>query len=150
MGRIGPNLAEGPQRQSYEGSASSPVLAILNRAEQLGGLALRKKYEEEYAQRSRRQGMRVASFGGADYAQYWQGVADALDKMQMQQEGSTGKYQANAPRVIEQQPREQVVTHRVAVGIGAGRSTTINTASAQDAAALVSLLRQLEADALRS
>ncbi|NUQ48527.1 MAG: hypothetical protein HUU27_01205 [Phycisphaerae bacterium] len=48
------------------------------------------------------------------------------------------------------QPREQITTYRVSVGIGAGRSTTINTASAQDANALVALLRQLESDALRS
>lgn len=48
------------------------------------------------------------------------------------------------------QPREQIITHRVSVGIGAGRTQTINTASAQDADSLVALLRQLESDALRS
>lgn len=150
MGRIGPNLAEGPQRQSYEGSATSPVLSILNRAEQLGGLELRKQFEEGYSNRARKQGMRVASFGMADYAAYWQGVNDQLDALQMQQEGASGRYQSNAPRIVEQQPREQVITHRVSVGIGAGRTTSINTASAQDASALVSLLKQLEADAMRA
>lgn len=150
VGRIGPNLAQGPQRQSYEGSASSPVLYILNRAEQLGGLELRKQFEEQYSNRARKQGMRVASFGMGDYAEYWQNVNDQLDQMQIEQERTSGRYQSNAPRIVEQQPREQVITHRVSVGIGAGRTTTINTASREDAAALVNLLKQLESDALRA
>lgn len=150
FGRIGPNLAQGPQRQSYEGSASSPVLAILNRAEQLGGLELRKQFEEQYSNRARRQGMRVASFGMADYAEYWQNVNDQLDQMQIEQERTSGRYQSNAPRIVEQKSREEVVTHRVSVGIGAGRTTTVNTASREDADALVNLLKQLESDALRA
>lgn len=150
FGRIGPNLAQGPQRQSYEGSAASPVLAILNRAEQLGGLELRKQFEEQYSNRARKQGMRVASFGMGDYAEYWQNVNDQLDQMQIEQERTSGRYQSNAPRIVEQQPREQVITHRVSVGIGAGRTTTINTASREDAAALVNLIKQLESDALRA
>ena len=150
VGRIGPNLAQGPQRQSYEGSASSPALYILNRAERLGGLELRKQFEEEYSYRARKQGMRIASSGLADYNAYWQNVNDQLDQMQIEQERSSGRYQSNAPRIVEQQPREQVVTHRVSVGIGAGRTQTINTASQQDATALVNLLKQLESDALRA
>jgi TP901 family phage tail tape measure protein len=150
VGRIGPNLAQGPQRQSYEGSAASPVLAILNRAEQLGGLELRKQFEEQYSNRARRQGMRVASFGMADYAEYWQNVNDQLDQMQIEQERTSGRYQSNAPRIVEQKSREEVVTHRVSVGIGAGRTTTVNTASREDADALVNLLKQLESDALRA
>lgn len=150
VGRIGPNLAQGPQRQSYEGSASSPVLYILNRAEQLGGLELRKQFEEQYSNRARRQGMRVASFGMADYAEYWQNVNDQLDQMQIEQERTSGRYESNAPRIVEQKSREEVVTHRVSVGIGAGRTTTVNTASREDADALVNLLKQLESDALRA
>ena len=150
FGRIGPNLAQGPQRQSYEGSASSPVLAILNRAEQLGGLELRKQFEEQYSSRARRQGMRVASFGMADYAEYWQNVNDQLDQMQIEQERTSGRYQSNAPRIVDQQPREQITTYRVQVGINAGRTQTINTASKADADALTALLRQLEADMSRA
>lgn len=48
------------------------------------------------------------------------------------------------------QPREQVTTYRVQVGTGAGRTQTINTASQQDADALVDLLRQLESDMSRA
>jgi len=70
--------------------------------------------------------------------------------MQIEQERTSGRYQANAPRIVEQQPREQVITHRVSVGIGAGRTTTVNTASREDADALVNLLKQLESDALRA
>lgn len=150
MGRIGPNLAAGPQRQSYEGSATAPVLSILNRAEQLGGLELRKQLLDTYNQRAKRQGMRLASTGMADYAAYWQNANDMLDRMQIEQEQSSGRYQSNAPRIVEQQPREQIITHRVSVGIGAGRTQTINTASQQDAAALVDLLRQLESDMSRA
>lgn len=48
------------------------------------------------------------------------------------------------------QPREQITTYRVQVGISAGRTQTINTASQQDADALVDLLRQLESDMSRA
>lgn len=150
IGRIGPNLAEGPQRQSYEGSATSPVLSILNRAEQLGGLALRKDLEARYAREGTSGQMSIASSGIARYNNFWQGVSDELDQMQIAQEQSTGRNQANKPRIVEQQPREQVITHRVSVGIGAGRTQTINTASQQDADALVDLLRQLESDMSRA
>lgn len=138
------------EKKGPTGPAESPVLAILNRAEQLGGLELRKQFEEQYSNRARRQGMRVASFGMADYAEYWQNVNDQLDQMQIEQERTSGRYQSNAPRIVEQKSREQVVTHRVSVGIGAGRTTTINTASREDADALVNLLKQLESDALRA
>lgn len=150
FGRIGPNLAQGPQRQSYEGSASSPVLAILNRAEQLGGLDLRNQYLDRYEREGNSGQMSLASTGLARYAAFWQSVSDDLDRMQIEQERTSGRYQANAPRVVEQQPREQVITHRVSVGIGAGRTTTVNTASREDADALVNLLKQLESDALRA
>ena len=46
--------------------------------------------------------------------------------------------------------REQVTTYRVQVGINAGRTQTINTASKADADALTALLRQLEADMSRA
>lgn len=150
FGRIGPNLADGPQREDYSGSASSPVLAILNRAEQLGGLAMRKQFEDEFQRRAKRQGMRVASFGGADYAKYWQGVNDRLDAMQIAQERASGRYESNKPRIVDQQPREQITTYRVQIGTGAGRTQTINTASKADADALTALLQQLEADMSRA
>lgn len=150
FGRIGPNLADGPQREDYSGSASSPVLGILNRAEQLGGLAMRKQFEDEFQRRAKRQGMRVASFGGADYAKYWQGVNDRLDAMQIEQERASGRYESNKPRIVDQQPREQITTYRVQIGTGAGRTQTINTASKADADALTALLQQLEADMSRA
>lgn len=150
MGRIGPNLAKGPQREDYSGSASSAVLSILNRAEQLGGLEMRKQFEEEYLRRAKRQGMRVASFGGADYADYWNKVSSDLDRLQIEKERTTGRYESNAPRVVERQPREQVVTHRVEIGHGPGARTTINTASQQDADALLGLIKRLQDDATRS
>lgn len=150
FGRIGPNLADGPQREDYSGSASSPVLGILNRAEQLGGLEMRKQFEDEFQRRAKRQGMRVASFGGADYAKYWQGVNDRLDAMQIEQERASGRYESNKPRIVDQQPREQITTYRVQIGTGAGRTQTINTASKADADALTALLQQLEADMSRA
>lgn len=48
------------------------------------------------------------------------------------------------------QPREQITTYRVQVGIGTGRTQTINTASKADADALTALLRQLESDMSRA
>lgn len=150
FGRIGPNLAEGPQRQDYRNGGSSPVLGLLNRAEQVGGLELRREIEKDQYRYFKRKGPRVASFGFADYADYWNKVNERIDAMQIEQERDSGRYAANAPRVVDQQPREQVTTYRVQVGTGAGRTQTINTASQQDADALVDLLRQLESDMSRA
>jgi len=144
------NLINGPQKQNYRNGGSAPVLGILNRAEQLGGLEYRKQLEDQAAQYFRRKGPRVASFGIADYNDYWQRISDQLDAKQIQKERETGRPEATRPQVVDQQPREQVTTYRVQIGTGAGRTQTINTASRQDADALVALLRQLEADALRS
>lgn len=138
------------QRKDLGGPAESPVLGILNRAEQLGGLEMRKQFEDEFQRRAKRQGMRVASFGGADYAKYWQGVNDQLDAMQIEQERASGRYETNKPRIVDQQPREQITTYRVQIGTGAGRTQTINTASKADADALTALLQQLEADMSRA
>lgn len=138
------------QRKDLGGPAESPVLGILNRAEQLGGLEMRKQFENEFQRRAKRQGMRVASFGTADYNRFWQSVSDQLDAIQIEQERASGRYESNQPRIVGQQPREQITTYRVQIGTGAGRTQTINTASRADADALTELLRQLEADMSRA
>jgi hypothetical protein len=84
------------------------------------------------------------------YAKEVRNLSDRLDKLQMKQERDSGNYETNKPRVVDQQPREQVTTYRVQVGVGSGRTRQINTASRQDADALVELLRQLESDMSRS
>jgi len=138
------------EKKGPTGPAESPVLGILNRAEQLGGLEMRKQFEEEFQRRAKRQGMRVASFGTADYNRFWQSVSDQLDAIQIEQERASGRYESNQPRIVGQQPREQITTYRVQIGTGAGRTQTINTASRADAEALTELLRQLEADMSRA
>lgn len=132
---------------------SSGEYEILVRAESLGGLALRKEMEQALERIGKRSSPGGVGLAGANprYAQMVNDIiVKRLDEIQLEQERASGRYESNKPRIVEQQPREQVITHRVAVGLGAGRTASINTASAQDATALVNLLRQLESDALRS
>lgn len=135
--------------KNLTGNFDSAALGILNRAESLGGLGLRKEILEEY-QRQFKDQMRVSSFGLADYNKFFQGVSDRLDQMQIQQEQASGRFEANKPRITGTAEREQVTTYRVQIGTGAGRTTTINTASQADANALTELLRQLESDMSRA
>lgn len=135
--------------KDMKGAFEAPALQILSRAERLGGLDLRKQIEADYQNQFKNQ-MRVSSFGIADYNKFFQGVSDRLDQMQIEQEKASNRFEANAPQVVGQAPREQVTTYRVQIGTGAGRTTTINTASQADANALTELLRQLESDMSRS
>lgn len=122
--------------------------ALLDRAERLGGLALRKEIEAEWQQK----GKSMSRMAGLDprYSKMLQRTVDRLDKLQMEQERASKKPLANEPRVTDSAPRETVTTFRVEIGTGAGRVAAINTASRADADALVGLLRQLEDDARRS
>lgn len=132
------------------GSFDAPALQILNRAERIGGLEMRQQIMEDYKRVFPKGAMRMASAGLADYNKFFQSVNDNLDALQVQQEKASGKFASNAPQVVGTTPREQVTTYRVQIGIGAGRTATINTASQTDADALVGLLQQLERDAARS
>jgi len=142
-----------PGKTSSYRLMSSGEYEILVRAESLGGLALRKEMEQALERIGKRSSPGGVGLAGANprYAQMVNDIiVKRLDEIQLEQERASGRYESNKPRIVEQQPREQVITHRVAVGLGAGRTASINTASAQDATALVNLLRQLESDALRS
>ncbi len=149
--RNGPNLAGEVERLDLSGSYEAPALAILDRAERLGGLGLRKEFEERYAAEVGNKGMRVAAFGLKDYSQFFQGLNDRLDQIQIEQERETGKYAANAPRVTDTAPNTSTTVYRVEIGErGSGRKTVINTADQSSASALVSLLQQFEEAASRS
>ncbi len=126
--------------------------ALLARAEQLGGLALRKEIEAELIRFGKRAGMGGVKLAGIDpsYNTNVQSLAARLDQIQIEKEAATGKYEADKPRITDSETRESVVTHRVSVGIGTGRTATVNTASKQDAEALINLLKQLESDARRA
>jgi hypothetical protein len=130
----------------------SGEFALMARAEALGGLEMRKQFEEELRGIQRRSGAGGVGLAGIDprYNEQVIKLRDRLDQIQIEQERASGRYAANAPQVTGSTPREQVTTYRVQVGTGAGRNTAINTASQQDADALVRLLQQLEADAMRS
>jgi TP901 family phage tail tape measure protein len=141
-----------PGKASSYRLMSSGEYELLARAEQLGGLALRKKYKADLKSIGK-----AAAPGGVGLAginpRYMEAVrklSDRLDAVQIKQERDSGRYETNKPRVVDQQPREQVTTYRVQIGTGSGRTQQINTASRQDADALVELLRQLEADMSRS
>ncbi|APR05636.1 phage tail tape measure protein [Thauera chlorobenzoica] len=122
--------------------------ALLDRAERLGGLALRKSIEAEWQQK----GKSMSRMAGLDprYAKMLQDTVERLDKLQMKQEHDSGRFNANDPRVTGSAPRETVTTFRVEIGTGAGRVAAINTASRADADALVDLLRKLENDMSRA
>lgn len=121
--------------------------AILDRAERLGGLQLRKQIEAEWDRwgKSRDAGVGLAGVPNA-YWQMLQGTVSQLDALQMQQEQASGKFEANSPQARD--TGTNVV--RVEIGTGAGRTTSINTASRGDADALVDLLRRLEEDKARA
>lgn len=123
---------------------------VFSRAEELGGMKLRKEMEQFFLNNGGKSP--VAGMAGVS-ERTWSAlrrVSSMLDDIQMQQEEASGRYQANKPKVVETSQREQVTTYRVQVGTGAGRTTTINTASQADANALTELLRQLESDMSRS
>lgn len=130
----------------------SGEFALMARAEQLGGLALRKHFEEQLKRIQRTFGRGGVGLAGIN-AKYNERVRDLigqLDAIQIEKERVSGTYEANKPRIVDQQPREQVTTYRVQVSTGIGRSTTINTASKQDAEAVIGLLRQIENDSMRA
>lgn len=131
----------------------SGEFALMARAESLGGLALRKEMEHELARIGQRSSPGGVGLAGANprYAELVNNIiVKRLDEIQLAQEQASGRFETNKPRVVDQQPREQVTTYRVQIGTGAGRTQTINTASRADADALTELLRQLEADMSRS
>ena len=146
------NLVDGP---NGGGSATRVSIggreAILNRAESLGGLALRKQYEDLLAEQSKFDKLgSLSSSGWTPYIKRLNQIRDELDKLQIEQEQATGRYQTNRPQITETRPREQITAYRVEIGIGGGRKSSINTADKASADALVDLLRQLEADMSRS
>ena len=126
--------------------------ALIARAEQLGGLALRKQFEEQLRRIQRSAGAGGVGLAGIDpeYNKRVRKLIEQLDLIQLEKEAASGAYEANKPRIVDQQPREQVTTYRVQVSTGAGRSTTINTASKQDAEAVIGLFRQIENDSMRA
>lgn len=146
------NLIDGPGGDSRATRISiAGRELILNRAESLGGLALRKKYEELLAEQSKFDKLgSLSSSGWTPYIKRLNQIRDELDKLQIEQEQATGRYQTNRPQIAETRPREQITAYRVEIGIGGGRKSSINTADKASADALVDLLRQLEADMSRS
>ena len=127
--------------------------ALMARAESLGGLELRKEMERELAEIGKRAAPGGVGLAGANprYAEMVNDIiVKRLDQIQIEQERASGRYETNKPRIVDQQPREQVTTYRVQVSTGAGRSTTINTASKQDAEAVIDLFRQIENDSMRA
>lgn len=130
----------------------SGEFALMARAEQLGGLALRKSFEEKLNRIQRSVGAGGVGLAGIgpEYNKRVRDLIEQLDSIQMNQERASGRYETNKPRIVDQQPREQVTTYRVQVSTGIGRSTTINTASKQDADAVIDLFRQIENDSMRA
>lgn len=127
--------------------------ALMARAESLGGLELRKEMERELVEIGKRAAPGGVGLAGANprYAEMVNDIiVKRLDQIQIEQERASGRYETNKPRIVDQQPREQVTTYRVQVSTGAGRSTTINTASKQDAEAVIDLFRQIENDSMRA
>lgn len=124
--------------------------AILSRAERLGGLSLRKEIEREWQRWADSRG--PGGMAGMDpkYAKLLQGTIKKLDEIQIEQEQTSGKFAANQPRIASEVPATSSTTYRVEIGIGGGRSKTINTADQTSANALVDVLRQLEEAAARS
>ncbi len=121
--------------------------ATLSRAERLGGLELRKQIEREWA------GLRNGQ--AVPYKEFMKAMSRTigqLDKLQIQQERESKRFAANEPRTVGPVPQDppRTETFRVEIGTGAGRLTTINTASRADAEALTRLLQQLEADMSRA
>lgn len=126
---------------------------LMARAESLGGLALRKEMEAQLKSIAKSVSPGGVGLAGSNprYAELVNDlIVKRLDDIQIQQERASGRYESNKPRIVDQQPREQITTYRVQIGTGAGRTQTINTASRADADALTELLRQLEADMSRS
>jgi len=146
------DLIDGPRGDSRATRISiAGRETILNRAESLGGLALRKKYEELLAEQSKFDKLdSLSSSGWTPYIKRLNRISDELDKLQIEQERATGRYETNRPQVTETRPREQITAYRVEIGLGGGRKSSINTADKASADALVDLLRQLEADRSRS
>lgn len=128
--------------------------AILSRAERLGGLELRKQIDEEWRNTAKMFNTFSSGSGLQKYFSMMGDTVDRLDKLQIEQEKSSGKFAANEPRVTGQttsaSPGTPVGTYRVEIGIGGGRTTAVNTATQSDADALVGLLQQLEEAAARS
>lgn len=141
-----PGGGSGPK--SYNKVSFFGVEQMLARAENLGGLKLRKELEAEIDARSR---VSAGTYSGFDrYAEIVRDLEKRLDDMQIAQETASGKYESNKPQITSTSQRDATTVYRVEIGTGAGRTTGINTADRGSADALVDLLRQLEADMARS
>lgn len=149
-----------------EGYADIPGLSQLrsfyDRAQQLGGAALRQQMEDIYKQHT--SVYRSLSVSWDTYFKTMSKVfvdmetqLDNFEKRQRQVEQAPVTSSAAPARGGQSAPTPfaiaagtQTTRHEVAITLPRGRTTTVHTATAQDAAALTGLLQQLEADMMRA
>lgn len=139
--------------------------SFYDRAEQLGGEALRKQMEGVYKEHTR-------VFNGLpiSWETYFKTMSkvfvdmenqlDAFEKKQRDSAQTTAAAAAtttapvrggqSAPTPFGSAAGTQTTRHEVAITLPRGRTTTVQTATAQDAAALTGILQQLEADMMRA
>lgn len=124
-------------------SFSSPFQALYARAEQVGGLALRKEMEEMY------QGMargRLSSVGGVQSGaravyQILGAMQQAVDEAQLAKEAEGSQF-GSGPGRPSATPAAGG-TYSVSIDLGGSRRT-VNTASDADARQLIDMLQELE------
>lgn len=134
-----------------------------DRAEQLGGEALRKEMEGIYKQHTSIYGVPVS------WDTYFKTMSKVFVDMEKRLDDFEKKRNAaqNAPAETSSAPArggqsattpfgnvstgmQQTTRHEVAITLPRGSTTTVQTATAQDATALTAILQQLEADMMRA
>lgn len=123
-------------------STESPFLAVYARAEQVGGLSLRKELEEFYSNWAARQPRLMTTSHGA--ARMWKILGEMnewVDQRQMKKEAAGAAFGPPPSRsAATPQPDGR---YEVAITLN-GQRRSITASTQQDAASLVALLQDLE------
>lgn len=127
--------------------------AIFARAEQIGGLELRRQIEASAQELSRRNRNLMSTNSVLDALKEWMdGWEQKLDELQITQEKAGARFSSAEPTrgTVRPAPRPETITrYEVSVSVGQSRRT-INVASDGDARSLLDALRELESAAMRA
>lgn len=134
----GDKPAPGDERKKFD----SPFARVFNRAEQVGGLALKERLQQIYDQFAlTRSKIGTTSSGARDFFEILARLQKEVDDAQREKEAAGALYGSGRQQpAAEPQPGG---TYNVSINIGSRRQT-VRTASQGDAERLIEMLRELE------
>lgn len=131
-----------PQQGGESKKFDSPFAQVFNRAEQVGGLALKDRLQQIYDQFAlTRSKIGTTSSGARDFFEILARLRKEVDDAQREKEAAGALYGSGRQQpAAEPQPGG---TYNVSINIGSRRQT-VRTASQGDAERLIEMLRELE------